>query len=71
MNADYKFTDAEGSRHLEEGCRVFCLKTGFVGDGCHVCLILRSLDEEQTVLERVGLLQWTPMDAVDSWYKDG
>ncbi|KAK8068567.1 HET domain-containing protein [Apiospora saccharicola] len=29
---DYNFADAEGSRRLEEGGQVFCLKTGFLGN---------------------------------------
>ncbi|KAK7946087.1 uncharacterized protein PG986_010408 [Apiospora aurea] len=69
MDADYDFLDVEGSRRLEEGCTVFCLKTGFVFYQHHVCLILRPLNEERTVFERIGLLQTVHKDDVGSWYE--
>ncbi|KAK8023296.1 HET-domain-containing protein [Apiospora marii] len=71
VHPDYMFSDAKGARRLEEGSQVFCLKTGFLLGGRHFCLILRSLDEERTVFERVGLLQRTLKEEVDSWYEDG
>ncbi|KAK8119770.1 heterokaryon incompatibility protein-domain-containing protein [Apiospora kogelbergensis] len=71
MYPDYTFSDALGSHHLEEGCRVFCLKTGFEVNDCYACLILRSLNEEQTGFERVGVLKTAPKDVVDSWYEEG
>ncbi|KAK8070432.1 hypothetical protein PG997_010635 [Apiospora hydei] len=71
IDADYDFLDAEGSRRLEEGCTVFCLKTGFVFYQHHVCLILRPLNEERTAFERIGLLQTAHKDDVDSWYEGG
>ncbi|KAK8023576.1 hypothetical protein PG993_011642 [Apiospora rasikravindrae] len=69
MDADYNFSDAAGSRRLEEGCPVFCLKTGFVFYQHHVCLILRPLNEERTVFERIGLLQTAHKEVVDSCQK--
>ncbi|KAK7916880.1 hypothetical protein PG985_010488, partial [Apiospora marii] len=66
VHPDYMFSDAKGARRLEEGSQVFCLKTGFLLGGRHFCLILRSLDEERTVFERVGLLQRTLKEEVDS-----
>ncbi|KAK8103230.1 hypothetical protein PG984_016376 [Apiospora sp. TS-2023a] len=71
MYPDYIFSDTEGSRRWEGEGRVFCLKTGFLISGYHVCLILRSLNEERTVFERVGLLQLAYRAYVDSWYEDG
>jgi len=71
MHADYEFADTMYHQQLEEGSTLFCLKMGFVGDGCHVCLILKPLDEERRAFARIGLLLTAPKEDVEAWYEDG
>jgi hypothetical protein len=66
---DYNWSVSGSSRYVPEGSKIYCLKTGFVGDGCHVCLIMRAVDDEEKVFERIGLLE-APKDAVESWFVD-
>ncbi|KAI9147143.1 hypothetical protein HJFPF1_13175 [Paramyrothecium foliicola] len=69
IHLDYNFSIPGNSRYISEAETLYCLKTGFVGDGCHVCLILRSVKEDQSTFERVGLLIETPKTVIDGWFE--
>ncbi len=71
MNIDYDFSIQGCSAHVSQGSPIYCLKTGFVGDGCHVCLILRAVDEKQRIFERIGLLKEARKEEVDTWFNGG
>lgn len=69
FHVDYNFFVSGNAGHVAEGSTIYCLRTGFVGDGCHVCLVLRCVDQQRRTFERIGSLQVAPRDEVDSWFQ--
>ncbi|KAH7313821.1 heterokaryon incompatibility protein-domain-containing protein [Stachybotrys elegans] len=69
MHLDYNFSISGNSWHVPEFSKLYCLKTGFVGDGCHVCLVLRAVNTEQNIFERIGLLMEAPGEVVNRWFE--
>ncbi|KAF5005842.1 hypothetical protein FDECE_7739 [Fusarium decemcellulare] len=64
FQADYNYS--ESGKEFP----VYCMKTGFVGAGYHVCLVLRPIDEKENIFERIGLMWEVRAEDVESWFKD-
>jgi hypothetical protein len=67
LKLDYNFSVTGNSRHVAPGSTIFCLKTGFVAAGSHVFMVLRMVNEEQRVFERIGLLQGVSREEAEAW----
>ncbi|CAG9943076.1 unnamed protein product [Clonostachys rosea f. rosea IK726] len=68
IHLDYNFSEGDSPGYVPEGHAIYCLKTGFLTAGCHVCLLLRALGHEEDKFERVGLLRTAPRKSVDDWF---
>lgn len=68
---DYDLGRPGESSYVPPGSKISCLKTGFVGEDKHVCLVLRMVDEASGIFERIGLLQDTKRHEVDNWFDVG
>ncbi|KAK5997628.1 hypothetical protein PT974_02992 [Cladobotryum mycophilum] len=56
FHPDYAFHDP-GPDMLELGGQIFCMKTGFVWGGNHVCLLLNQVEEWSKTFKRIGLVE--------------
>jgi hypothetical protein len=70
MHVDYDFAAEESPHHIPAGSPLYCLRTGFIGDGCHVCLVLHPVDGQEAVFRRVGLLFKARREDVQEWFQD-
>jgi hypothetical protein len=61
---------SESPHHMPSGSPIYCLKTGFIGGGCHVCLILRAVESESRRFERAGIMDDCRLEDVNSWFEE-
>ena len=54
--------------YMPVNSRVHCLKTGFIGGGLHICLVLRAVDDESKIFQRLGIIHFTQLEVVDTWF---
>ena len=71
MQPDYDYTTGvEKENEVPPGSRIYCLKTGFLGNDYHVCLVLRAVNEEKRIFQRIGFLEQTFTEDVHSWFEE-
>ncbi|KAK3941405.1 heterokaryon incompatibility protein-domain-containing protein [Diplogelasinospora grovesii] len=65
------------SRYVSLGSQIFCMKTGYVWDGKHLCLILRRLETGDKggseiglggTFERIGLVKNASKENIGAWF---
>jgi hypothetical protein len=54
-------------RHVPFGLMVYCLPTGVIGDGCHVSMLLRAVNETEQTFERIGMMELVRFEVVGAW----
>ncbi|KAF3075117.1 hypothetical protein CFAM422_003068 [Trichoderma lentiforme] len=57
-----------GTRHIPFGSKIYCMKTGFVWGGNHICILLQLVNAEENVYERIGLATNVSRSDLDSWF---
>ncbi|KAH8646872.1 hypothetical protein BX600DRAFT_443842 [Xylariales sp. PMI_506] len=67
---DSNFDCPDETGYIPPGAEIYSVKTGFVGDGNHVCLVLMGIEDRPGVFRRIGLMQDTKREEVNSWFDD-
>ncbi|KAL7950685.1 heterokaryon incompatibility domain-containing protein [Trichoderma barbatum] len=66
---DYPLNES-GSGYIPFGSQVYCMKTGFVWGGNHICMLLRQMNLAENKFERIGLATSVSRSVLDSWFID-
>ncbi|UKZ77556.1 hypothetical protein TrVFT333_005279 [Trichoderma virens FT-333] len=64
---DYPLNEP-GPRHIPFGSPIYCMKTGFVWGGNHICILLRLINTTESKFERIGLATYVSKSDLDSWF---
>ncbi|KAL7783259.1 heterokaryon incompatibility domain-containing protein [Trichoderma ceciliae] len=59
-----------GPQQISFGSQIYCMKTGFVWGGNHICMLLRLIDKGENKFERIGLATHVSRADLDSWFSD-
>ncbi|KAL7936146.1 heterokaryon incompatibility domain-containing protein [Trichoderma chlorosporum] len=59
-----------GPQRIPFGSQIYCMKTGFVWGGNHICLLLRLVNMGENIFERIGLATNVSKSDLDNWFID-
>ncbi|EGR50748.1 uncharacterized protein TRIREDRAFT_120851 [Trichoderma reesei QM6a] len=62
--------DKPGPKHIPFGTQIWCMKTGFVWGGKHICMLLHQTNFVEDTYERIGLATEVGRADLDSWFVD-
>lgn len=69
FNHDYPLNEP-GVQHIPFGSKIYCMKTGFVWGGNHICIFLHPVDEGENTFERIGLATKVSRADLDGWFNN-